>query len=134
MTWTPGNGFYADLAYRQMDFDLDATFAGGEFTQDGEASGISLEVGYAFETASGWKIEPQLQYSSLSVDGLEPIGSGWGAFTYEDNDSARLRAGVSLRKTFETGRPQLDAVPVGQCGSRDGRQQRVRHRKQHLLR
>jgi outer membrane autotransporter protein len=99
LTWMPGNGFYGDLSYRKMDFDTKATVTGGAFEGNGDADGWSLEMGYAFDTASGWKIEPQVQFSDMTVN-LDPMSSTWGSFVLTDGDSTRSRLGVSLRKTF----------------------------------
>jgi outer membrane protein OmpA-like peptidoglycan-associated protein len=100
LTWMPGNGFYGDLSYRKMNFDTDSTVAGGNFSSNGNADGWSLEMGYGFDTASGWKIEPQVQFSDMSVNRLDVISSTWGNFALTDGDSARTRLGVSVRKTY----------------------------------
>lgn len=100
VTFTPGNGFYADLSYR--DFSLDGEINGGgtSLPISGDASGYSLELGYGFKTKSGLEIEPQLQYSSVDVS-LDDVGYNAGDFKLTDGDSDMFRAGVALRKSYE---------------------------------
>jgi OOP family OmpA-OmpF porin len=99
LTWMPGNGFYGDLSYRKMNFDTEATVAGGNWKGKGDADGWSLEMGYGFDTSSGWKVQPQLQVSEMSTN-MDPISSTWGSFALDNGDSIRTRLGVSLSKKF----------------------------------
>jgi outer membrane autotransporter protein len=99
VTFTPGNGFYADLSYRDIGFDGDSLNAGTKVQLDGSASGFSLEMGYGFKMQSGLEIEPQLQYSALSID-LDNIDYASGGFELTDGDAAQLRIGTAFRKTF----------------------------------
>jgi outer membrane autotransporter protein len=99
VTYTPGNGFYADLSYRATEFNGDL-FSGNEaLTADADAEGYSLELGYGFKTKTGLEIAPQLQYSMMSAD-FTAAGYGGSDFALTDGDSAELRAGVSVRKTY----------------------------------
>lgn len=100
LTFTPGNGFYADLSYRDFSIDGDISTAGTKLPISGDADGISLEMGYGFKTKSGLEIEPQLQYSSMAVS-LDEVGFNAGDFELTDGDSDMFRAGVALRKSYE---------------------------------
>jgi outer membrane autotransporter protein len=102
VTYTPGNGFYADLSYRSMDFDGDGNGGGDDFSFDGKADGYSLEMGYGFKTSSGLIVEPQFQYSSMDVD-LDNVDYNQGGFALDDGNSSQTRLGVSLRKTMDMG-------------------------------
>jgi hypothetical protein len=100
VTFTPGNGFYADLSYRGFNFDGQAFGDAPSIPFSGDASGYSLELGYGFKAKSGLIIEPQLQYSSVDVS-LDEIRSGNDDFELTDGDSSMIRAGVALRKSYE---------------------------------
>jgi hypothetical protein len=100
VTFTPGNGFYADLSYRDFSLDGETNGAGITTPLSGDASGYSLELGYGFKTKSNLEIEPQLQYSSVDVS-LDDVGFNAGDFELTDGDSSMLRAGVALRKSYE---------------------------------
>ena len=102
LTYTPGNGFYADLSYRSMDFDGNGNGGGDDFSFDGKADGYSLEMGYGFKTSSGLIVEPQFQYSSMDVD-LDSVDYNQGGFALDDGKSSQTRLGVSLRKTMDSG-------------------------------
>ena len=99
VTFTPGNGFYADLSYRDIGFDGDTLSNGNKERLDGSASGFSLEMGYGFKMQSGLEIEPQLQYSAVSVD-LDNVDYTSGDFKLTDGDAAQLRIGTAFRKAF----------------------------------
>jgi outer membrane autotransporter protein len=102
VTYTPGNGFYADFSYRSMDFDGNGNGGGDDFRFEGNADGYSLEVGYGFKTASGLIVEPQFQYSKMDIS-LDTLDYTQGDFELTDGDSSQMRAGVALRKTFQAG-------------------------------
>ncbi|MBP6298977.1 MAG: autotransporter outer membrane beta-barrel domain-containing protein, partial [Arenimonas sp.] len=99
VTFTPGNGFYADLSYRDISYDGDALVSGTRESLDGSASGYSLEMGYGFKMSSGLEIEPQLQYSDVSVD-FDNIAYNSGDFELTDGDASQLRVGVAARQSF----------------------------------
>lgn len=100
LTFTPGNGFYADLSYRDFSLDGDIRTGGTKLPVSGDANGFSLELGYGFKTKSGLEIEPQLQYSSMDVS-LDDVGFNAGDFELTDGDSDMFRAGIALRKSYE---------------------------------
>ncbi|MFM6989407.1 MAG: autotransporter outer membrane beta-barrel domain-containing protein, partial [Arenimonas sp.] len=102
VTYTPGNGFYADFSYRNMDFDGNGNAGGDDFRFKGDADGYSLELGYGFKTASGLIVEPQFQYSKMDIS-LDTLDYAQGDFELTDGDSSQLRAGVALLKTFQAG-------------------------------
>ena len=100
LTYVHGNGFYADLSYRSFDFDGEV-FNGSEVLNlSGDADGYSLEMGYGFKTESNLEIEPQLQYSSMSVS-MDDVGYGSGDYELTDGDSSQFRLGVALRKSYQ---------------------------------
>jgi outer membrane autotransporter protein len=100
LTYIHGNGFYADLSYRSFDFDGDVYNGPEMLNISGDADGYSLEMGYGFKTESDLEIEPQLQYSSMSVD-MDDVGYGSGDFQLTDGDSSQFRLGVALRKSYQ---------------------------------
>jgi outer membrane autotransporter protein len=95
----PG-GFYADLSYRWVKFDVELDSIAGRFDTDGKAQVFNAEVGYAFRTASGFTIEPQLQYTKTNVDDdMDAFVSDSGmVFRTDGGDSSRARAGVAFYK------------------------------------
>lgn len=100
LTYVHGNGFYADLSYRTFNFDGEA-YNGSEILDiSGDADGYSLEMGYGFKTESNLEIEPQLQYSSMSVS-MDDVGYGSGDYELTDGDSSQFRLGVALRKSYQ---------------------------------
>ncbi|MEH6544768.1 MAG: autotransporter outer membrane beta-barrel domain-containing protein [Porticoccaceae bacterium] len=103
LTWLAANNWYADLSYRMMDFDGDAKGSGAAVMDvDGDADGWNLEVGKTITLASGLVVEPQFQYTSMEVD-LDDIVNTSGTFAQKDGDSSRVRAGVMLRKAYQSG-------------------------------
>jgi outer membrane autotransporter protein len=100
LTYIHGNGFYADLSYRSFDFDGEVNNGSEVLDLNGDADGYSLEMGYGFKTESDLEIEPQLQYSSMSVS-MDDVGYGSGDFELTDGDSSQFRLGVALRKSYQ---------------------------------
>ena len=100
-TYTPGNGFYADLSYRGMSFDGNSQGAQTPFGFSGDANGFSLELGYGYKTSNGVIIEPQFQYSAVSVD-MDAIDYNSSDFVLKDGDSSLLRLGAAIRKSYKT--------------------------------
>jgi outer membrane autotransporter protein len=101
VTYTPGNGFYADFSYRAMDFDGYGLGGQSDFGFEGSADGYSLEMGYGYKMSSGLIVEPQFQYSSVDVD-LNTIGYNMSEFDLTDGDSSLWRIGAALRKSYKT--------------------------------
>ena len=101
VTYTPGNGFYADLSYRGMSFDGNSQGAQTPFGFSGDANGFSLELGYGYKTSNGLIIEPQFQYSAVSVD-MDTIDYNNSDFHLDDGDSSLLRIGAAVRKSYKT--------------------------------
>jgi outer membrane autotransporter protein len=100
-TWISPNGFYLDASYRWMSFDVDLDSVAGAMAADGDAEAFNLEAGYAWTLSGGLKIEPQLQYTKTSVDGMDALVTTTGmSFVNDGGDSSRGRAGVALRKSF----------------------------------
>ena len=100
LTYVHGNGFYADLSYRSFNFDGEVYNCSEVLNLSGDADGYSLEMGYGFKTESNLEIEPQLQYSSMSVS-MDDVGYGSGDYELTDGDSSQFRLGVALRKSYQ---------------------------------
>jgi outer membrane autotransporter protein len=100
--WYQPGGFYADLSYRWLNFDVDLDSIAGQLESNGKAEVFNAEVGYAFRTDSGFTIEPQLQYTKTKVnDDMDVFVSSSGmTFRSEGGDSSRARAGVAFYKTM----------------------------------
>ncbi|HWS40876.1 MAG TPA: autotransporter outer membrane beta-barrel domain-containing protein, partial [Arenimonas sp.] len=100
--YTPGNGLYFDLSYRGMNFDGNSQ--GGsdsQFSYSGDARGFSFEMGYGYKTSNGLIIEPQLQYSAVSVE-MDTLTYNSADFELKDGDAALLRIGAAIRKSYKT--------------------------------
>jgi outer membrane autotransporter protein len=102
-TWISPNGFYLDASYRRMDFDAKLRTPSGEIRTSGQANAFNLEAGYAWTLDNGLKIEPQLQYTSVKVDGINELPGALARFQSDGGDSSLARLGVAVRKTFQDG-------------------------------
>jgi len=100
--WYQPGGFYADLSYRWVNFDVELDSIAGRLDTDGKAKVFNAEVGYAFRTASGFTIEPQLQYTRTNVDDdMDAFTSASGmTFRTDGGDSSRARAGLAFYKSL----------------------------------
>jgi outer membrane protein OmpA-like peptidoglycan-associated protein len=86
-----------------VDASVDAQFI-NQSDIDGDATSWNIELGYAFKTASGWEIEPQLQYTRTSVDEFDaPLTAPFTTMVLEGGDTTRTRFGVAVRKSFVSG-------------------------------
>jgi outer membrane autotransporter protein len=101
-TWVSQNGFFVDASWRTMQFDADIDSAGGRQRSDGHAVTTNLEAGYTWKLGNGLNIEPQLRYTSTSIDGLR-IQGDQATFESQDAQWKRASAGFSLWKTFGGG-------------------------------
>jgi outer membrane autotransporter protein len=104
-TWVR-DGWYVDGSYRWSDFENRLRSVGGNMSMDGDARIFNIEAGYAFVMASGLKIEPQAQYTSIKFDHFDVAQGDLANFTVEDASSSRGRLGLSFRQDFgdaETG-------------------------------
>jgi outer membrane autotransporter protein len=99
-TWISPTGFYLDASYRWMNFDARLRSAAGETRTNGQADAFNLEMGYAWTLASGAKIEPQLQYTSATVDSIDVLTGALTGFKPNGGDSSRGRAGVMFSKAI----------------------------------
>jgi outer membrane autotransporter protein len=99
--YQPG-GFYADLSYRWLNFDVELDSVAGLLENEGKAQVFNAEIGYAFRTGSGFTIEPQLQYTKTKLDDdMDVYVSDSGmTFRTDGGDSSRARAGVAFYKTM----------------------------------
>jgi hypothetical protein len=101
-TWVSQNGFFVDASWRTMQFDADIDSAGGRQRSDGHAVTTNLEAGYTWKLGNGLNIEPQLRYTSTSIDGLR-IQGDQATFESQDAQWKRASAGFSMWKTFGGG-------------------------------
>jgi outer membrane autotransporter protein len=103
-TWISPAGFYVDASYRRMSFDAKLNSAAGQTRTDGQADAFNVEAGYAWTLGEGLKLEPQLQYTHTTIDEVDTLEGAMAGFTPEEGTSSRARAGVAVRKSFDTGR------------------------------
>ena len=101
-TWVGRSGLYVDASWRTMKFDANIDSVGGRQRTEGDAYMTSIETGYTWSLANGLNIEPKLQYTSTSIDGLRIQGDD-ATFRSEEARWDRGEAGVSLYKTFGGG-------------------------------
>jgi len=103
-TWLSPTGFYADLSYRWMSFDAGVNAAlADDDNISGNAEAFNLEAGYAFKTAGGLEIEPQVQYTRINVDEFDDALTSPGVtMEFLGGDTTVTRFGVALRKSFES--------------------------------
>ena len=99
-TWIAPNGFYLDASYRWMSFDVTMNSIAGEKKVSGDADTFNIELGYAWTLASGWKVEPQFQYTRTKVDNIDLVQGDLADFDAQGGDSSRGRLGVMFRKSF----------------------------------
>lgn len=97
----PGAGFYTDVVGKVDVLDLDiASTSNVTANTDATVWGGSIEMGYGFEVASGWVIQPQAQlaYASANQDAyVDSIGT---YVTPGDADSLIGRLGLQVQSTF----------------------------------
>ena len=101
-TWVSQNGFFVDASWRTMQFDADIDSAGGRQRSDGHAVTTNLEAGYTWKLGNGLNIEPQLRYTSTSIDGLR-IQGDQATFESQEAQWKRASAGFSMWKTYGGG-------------------------------
>ncbi|KAF1716362.1 hypothetical protein CSC74_11005 [Pseudoxanthomonas yeongjuensis] len=102
-TWISPIGFYVDASYRHMSLDAKLKTSAGEIRTSGNANALSLEGGYAWTLDNGLKIEPQVQYTRITVDDIDALSGQLASFQSEGGDSSRGRIGVMFRKGFGSG-------------------------------
>ncbi|WP_162349360.1 autotransporter outer membrane beta-barrel domain-containing protein [Pseudoxanthomonas gei] len=102
-TWISPSGFYLDGSYRRMSFDAKLNTSVGQIRTSGDADAVSLEAGYAWTLGNGLKVEPQLQYTRITVDDIQALPGRLASFQSEGGDSSRVRAGVMFRQGFASG-------------------------------
>jgi outer membrane autotransporter protein len=98
-TWV-NSGWYVDASYRWTDFENRLTSIAGLQRVNSEAQTANIEVGYAWTSASGLKIEPQFQYTHTDIQNIDVIQGDLSNFNLDDMESSRGRVGLSFRKDF----------------------------------
>ncbi|WP_018390128.1 autotransporter outer membrane beta-barrel domain-containing protein, partial [Ancylobacter sp. FA202] len=97
----PGAGFYTDLVGKVDVLDLDiASTSNVTANTDATVWGGSIEMGYGFELANGWVLQPQAQlaYASASQDAyFDSIGT---SVSPGDAESLIGRLGLQVQSTF----------------------------------
>ena len=99
-TWISPSGFYMDLSYRSMDWEAVLSSSMGSRRVEGAADAWNAEFGYSFDAGSDWKIEPQFQYTHVTVNDIDPISAPGMVMSLHGGDSSRARLGVAVRKSF----------------------------------
>lgn len=98
---TPGAGFYTDMVGKVDVLDLDiASSSNVSASTDATVWGGSIEMGYGFELANGWVIQPQAQlaYASANQDAyFDSVGT---YVSPGDAESLIGRLGVQVQSTF----------------------------------
>jgi outer membrane autotransporter protein len=101
-TWISPNGFYLDMSYRWMNFDVDMNSLIGERDFDGDAEAFNVELGYAWTLSGGLRIEPQLQWTRTKVNDFDVLTTDSGmTFKSDGGDSSRGRLGVAVYKKLD---------------------------------
>lgn len=104
---TFANGLYLDAAWQRanMDFDLKTPDAAvpTRASTEGSGDGFNVEAGYKYAFESGLSLLPQVQYASVDAD-VDDFTTDNGLYEHTDvgGKASRLRAGVSLFKSFTT--------------------------------
>jgi hypothetical protein len=101
-TWLGQNGLYVDTSWRTMKFEA-AIGSGGLYQRNnGNAYSANIEAGYAWTLDNGLNIEPKLQYTSTTIDGMQVQGDE-ATFRSEQARWNRGQAGFSFSKRYGGG-------------------------------
>jgi autotransporter family porin len=111
-TYLDGN-FFADALFK-ADF-LDMRFSNavlGRDTADVTNYGARLDMGYRFNVAPAWFVEPlaTIEYVTTEMDGLR---FGGNRVAFEDNDSTRGRLGLRLGTQWQLFGHRVESSIIG---------------------
>lgn len=101
-TWVSPTGFYVDASWRSMQFEANIDSIGGRQRSDGNAVTTNVEAGYTWQLANGLSIEPQLRYTTTSIDGLR-IDGDQATFESREAQWKRASAGFAMSKSYGGG-------------------------------
>jgi outer membrane autotransporter protein len=101
-TWVSPKGFYLDASWRTMHFEANLDSIAGRHRSDGTGTTTNIEAGYLLNLSNGVDVEPRLQFTSTSIDGLS-IEGDQATFASREAQWKRARVGVSVRKTYGGG-------------------------------
>ena len=98
-TWVR-DGWYVDASYRWTDFENRLSSIGGNMRMDSDAEIFNIEAGYAWTMASGLKVEPQVQWTSVKFNDFGVAQGDLADFEITDAEFSRGRIGLSFRQDF----------------------------------
>ncbi len=101
-TWVGQSGLYVDSSWRTMEFEASIGSDGLYQRNNGNAYSANVEAGYAWTLHNGLNIEPKLQYTSTSIDGMQVQGDE-ATFRSEQAHWSRGQAGFSFSKHYDGG-------------------------------
>lgn len=99
MTWRSQGGAYVDASVRGMQFDAYMDTLAGRQESQGTANMLNLETGHTWTLRNGLNLEPQFQYTSTTVSGMNVQGHQ-AAFETETTNWQRGRIGLSMWKSY----------------------------------
>lgn len=94
-----GFGGYIEAVAQQLKFDAAISNASATERTEGQALGLSVELGYQLE-AYGFNWTPQVQLSSVQVD-VDDLSHGVFDYQFDNAANTQVRAGFTVDKTFE---------------------------------
>jgi outer membrane autotransporter protein len=101
-SWFSPRGYYFDLSGRWMAVDVVSASSAGALKTRVHAGAWNLEAGYQWNLR-GLSIVPQLQYTRTEVEDVRAMQLGGSSFQAQGGTSSRVRLGVEVGKTFDTG-------------------------------
>ncbi len=98
-TFTSAKGYYVDLSYRTMGFKsrLRSPMASEQLLL-GRANALNVEAGYDWTFGNGLVLEPQLQYTRTTVDGMGPLQAVDSTFRLQGSRWETSRIGLAALK------------------------------------
>ena len=100
-TWFKGD-YYFDASWRWMDFESRLRTASAEYMTSGNARAFNLEAGYTGWKVGGMTLVPQLQYTRIKIDNMDPVSGSLTEAVLDGGESERLRVGLGLEHSFVT--------------------------------
>jgi len=114
-TWRSQGGAYVDASVRGMQFDAYMDTVAGRQQSQGNAHMLNLEAGHTWTLRNGLNLEPQFQYTSTTVSGMNVQGHQASLET-ETTNWQRGRVGLSLWKAYR-GVSGWNVTPFGQINA-----------------
>lgn len=114
-TWNSQGGAYLDASVRGMQFDAYLDTVAGRQQGQGDAHMFNLESGRTWTLRNGLNVEPQAQFTSTKVSGMNVRGDK-AVMQTETSNWQRGRVGVSLWKSYR-GVSGWNVTPYGQINA-----------------